>query len=421
MTRRETKSFPKVESMKRSMSVLQRGLTLALVVVVAGSMACRTAQPVDEEPEVREPTRYEMISEATGLSIEMLEQFEQAVALMQDGEFSRSAELFKSLVEREDTFAEAHYNLGLLYGDMGRPDEAVQHIQKARQLDPDVFDYTIAMAKAYAEAERFDDARRLFGEVITRQPDNLVAKNNLAVIALRQGEEEEAMRYITEILREDNKNVGALNTLGMINMQAGNLSLAKYALRKALEEDEEYTDALNNLGLVYMQEDNVPAAVRAFTRAINSDTNYLEARLNLAAILIEYLDYERAHDHFTNAVRISPQNCVANLGLGASSFAVGSHQDAYDQYSFYIERCDEEHYSSFVRLASLAENRLQRPEDAIRYYTKLIDLSEDRNAIANYRASIQMLESQLEQERQQPEAAPEPEPEAEEVADDGEV
>lgn len=411
----------KVQTMKRSMNSLQRGLIMALVVVVSGSMACRTTQTVDDEPVVVEPTRMEVISEQTGLPIEALERFEEAVALMKAGENGRAAELFEHLVEAEDTFAEAHFNLGLLYGEMGRPEDAVRHIQKARQLDPDVFDYTVAMAKAYAEAEEYDSARRLFNEVITRQPDNLVAKNNLAVIALRQNNIEEAMGYIEEILREDNKNVGALNTLGLINMQDQNLSLAKYALGRALEEDENHTDALNNLGLVYMQEDNVPMAVRAFSRAINADPNYLEARLNLGAILIEYLDYERAYENFENAVRIAPQNCVANLGMGASSFALGRHEDAYSQFNFYIAECDADHFSSFERLASLTENYLQRPEESIGYYNRLIELTDDQNKIANYRASIQFLESQVEQARQEA-ATPEPEEVAEEeiAEDDGE-
>ena len=390
---------------------VRSGFVGALLVLVT---ACSSTQVVEEDPVAPEPTQMEVISEQTGLSIEALEGFEEAVSLM-GSDFSGAAEILERVVEMEPTFAEAHFNLGLLYSDMGRPEEAVVHIQTARELDPDVFDYTVAMAKAYAEAEEYENAQRLFNEVISREPDNLVAKNNMAVIALRQGDEEEAMRYVEEILREDNNDVGALNTLGLIYMERQNVSLAKYVLGRALEQDEHHVDALNNLGLVYMQENNVPSAVAAFNRAVRADGNYLESRLNLGSILIEYLDYERAHEHFENAVRIAPQNCVANLGKGATSFALGNHEDSYELYNYYIDECDPDHYSSYERLARLTENYLQRHDEAIRYYNKLIEMSDDPNDIANFEATVNFLQSQMDQAAQQKQVEPEPE---EEVAEE---
>lgn len=384
-----------------------RGIVIALLaLLLMASAACKTGQVVEDEvPVAVQLTPMEVISEDTGLSIEALEAFEASLSLM-DEDFSAAAKLLEQAVELEPTFAEAHFNLGLLYSNMDRPDDAVAHIQNARELDPDVFDYTVAMAKVYAEAENYDAALRLFNEVIARQPDNLVAKNNLAVIALRQGDEEQAMRYVEEILREDNNDVGALNTLGLVYMERENVSLAKYVLNKALEQDENHVDALNNLGLVYMQEDNVPAAVAAFARAVEADPNFLESRLNLGSILIEYLDYEWADENFTNAVRIAPQNCVANLGKGATSFALGEHEEAYEFYNYYIDECDDAHYSSYQRLVQLTENYLQRPDEAIGYYEKLVELSDDANDIANYQAAMNFLRSQLEQAKQQEQATP---------------
>src|SRR5690554_5003336 len=187
---------------------------LAGALAVALSAGCSSApKTADDVPvEAPEKSEQEKISEATGIPLEALQAFEEALAAMKVGATERATaiEALERAIEIEPTFAEAHYNLGLLYGEIDRSDEAVEHIQTARELDPDVFDYTVALAKAFAENEQYDDAQELFSEVVARDENNLVAKNNMAVIALRRGEEDQALRYVEEILREDNVNVGAL-------------------------------------------------------------------------------------------------------------------------------------------------------------------------------------------------------------------
>ena len=390
-------------------SIKSLGCALALCGLSLG-VACSSTPTVDDELEEPELTEIELTAQETNLSIEALEAFAEGVALM-DSDFSAAAERLEQAVQLEPTFAEAHYNLGLLYGDMDRAEQAVEHIQTARDLDPDVFDYTVAMAKAYAEAGDYTDARRLFNEVVERQPDNLTAINNLAVIALREGNEQEALEYVEEILREDNDNVGALNTLGLIYMERENISLAQYVLGRALEQDEANVDVLNNLGLVYMQDGDVPMAVRHFALAVENDENYLESRLNLGSILIEYLDYQRADLHFSRAVEIAPENCVANLGKGASSFALRSYEEAHSYYEYYLDECDPQHISSYERLASLNEGHLQRYDKAIHYYGELMQLETDEDKLERYQATINFLQNQLDQQTQV-------EPEEEEIADD---
>ncbi len=398
--------------MNRSIRSLRFAWILAATVATSVALACSSTPTVDDEVEP-EKTEIELTAEETGMSIEALEAFAEGVALLED-DLAGAAEWLEKAVQMEPNFAEAHYNLGLVYGDMDRADQAVEHIQTARDLDPDVYDYTIAMAKAYAEAEEYVNARRLFNEVVNREPENLTAINNLAVISLREGNEEEALEYVEEILREDNTNVGALNTLGLIYMERENISLAQYVLGRALEQDETNADVLNNLGLVYQQEDDIPMAVRHFSQAIGHDANYLESRLNLGSILLEYLDYERAHEQFSRAVEIAPENCVANLGKGASSFALRNYEEAHSYYEYFLDHCDPDHIPSYERLAELNEGHMQRPAEAIHYYGKLVELETDEEKLERYEATINFLQNQLEQAEQV-----EPEPQ-EEAVDEGE-
>lgn len=394
----------------KMLSRIPRSLRWVTVLLLVGSLstACRTAASKDDQvAEELRKSQAEQAAEATGLSVASIEAFQKGLTLINKDEYDaeEAAGFFRQAVELEPTFAEAHYNLGLILLQMDRRESSVEHIQNARRLDPDVFDYTVALAQAYALNEQFSDAETLFSEVIARDPNNLTAKNNMAAISLRRGDVDRALEFVTEILREDNENVGALNTLGLVYFQRNNLSLAKYVLDKAHKIEEGNPDVLNNLGLVFMKEKNVPAAVNAFSRAIEANPDYLESRLNLGSILIEYLDYDRGHEQFTEAVRISPHHCVANLGLGATSFATGAHAEAQDRYVYYVENCDAQHISSYERLAQLNEAYLNDHRAAIGYYKKLLEFDLGQEKKSEYSAMVNFLESQLQAGQQK---APEP-------------
>lgn len=407
-------------TMKRRIINLQYGLCLLAVLGLSTAIACSTSPDEEDEVPVEQPelTEIEKAHEATGLAIEALEAWERGVQLEADGDLNAAVEYYELAVQEEPTFAEAHYNLGMVLGELDQPDQALEHIQAARDLDPDVFDYMVAEAKASAEAGEYEDARRLFNEVISRQPDNLTAINNLAIISLREGDEQQALEYVEEILREDNDHVGALNTLGLIYMERENISLAQYVLQRALEEDETNSDVHNNLALVYLQDGDVPNAINHFDLAVEHDPNYLESRMNRATILIEYLDYDRVFEDYEYTVELAPENCEANLGFAAANYAQRDYERARDLFEFYVEECDENHFSSFRRLADLNEGPLQDPEGAIAAYQRLIELEDDEDEIVQYEAEITFLENQMERMQEQEAEQVQPQEEEDAAGDD---
>jgi tetratricopeptide (TPR) repeat protein len=485
----------------RNIRMLLAGLLVGTM--AAGLGACASQQDTSEADKVVEKSQIEKLSEELEMSEQALRSFQEA----QEGLKAKKPDYrgvqtkLEEAIELEPDFVEAHYNLGIVHLTLNENAEAIPHLRKAHDLDPGILEYTVALAQGYAAAEQYTKARTMFQEVVARQPGNLTAKNNLAAMAMREGDDEQALEFVRDVLRDDNQNVGALNILGLIYRKRGNLSLAKYAFQKGLrvgsgegeesddgDEDSESGDETeqktadkesdssessgsdseesskddtnaqkasssktkdaesggtdskkakskqasasdqsgsdsdskdvgdpekeveaassdaadlhNNLGLVYLKEDDVPSAVDEFEEAIEADPNYLESRLNIGAILLDYLDYERAHTHFTEAVRIAPNNCVAHLGLGAAAFATTNYKSSADNFQYYVDNCDSEHVSSYERLATLYESHLQDKSKAVEYYERLIELVDDEEKVADYKATKNFLQNQLESEAQ---------------------
>lgn len=388
---------------------------LLLVTFAGAQLAACSSAPVKEDTKVVEKKKAadELRAEKMGMSVETVRAFQDALAELEKAkpDYEKAETLLKEVVEAEPNFAEAHYNLGVLYSTLNRYDEAVVHIEKARTVAPGELDHTVALAQAYAVTEQYTKSQNLLEEVIARQPANLTAKNNLAVLALKDGDDEKAMEYVRDVLKEDNENVGALNSLGLIYVKRENASLAKYVFTKAIKLSEKSPDPdiHNNLGMVYMDEEEVAKGVKQFEAANKVDPDYLESRLNLGAILIEYLDYERALKQFEQAVRISPHNCVAHLGYAASSYGLGKAEEAQEGFKYYVDKCDDAHVSSFERLAKLNETKLANPAKAAEYYDKLVTLVDDEKKQKNYKAMSGFLKKQAEKKSQKaPDTADEP-------------
>ena len=388
---------------------------IVVALVALASVACgkKATKPDKAKAEQVSATAAEL-----GMSEESIASFQKAIDELKKAKPDNAVALaaLEKSVQLEPEFAEAHYNLGLLQLALGDNEAAQKSLSTAKQLDPDVPEYTVALGRAQAEVGNHAEAEVLFQEVVAREPNNLTAKNNLAVLAFYKDDAKAALKHLQEILREDSENVAALTTLGQVYHKQGNLSLAKYVYQRAIKVAEKNPDLHNNLGLVYLEEKNVPDAVKEFALAVQHNPNYLESRLNLGAILLEYLDYERASEQFTEAVRIAPKHCVARLGQAAAEYALGKHAESDKNYDFYINECDQKHLSSHERIAKLNETYLNNPTRAVEYYKKALNLTTDEEKLANYKAMIGFLEKQGKQTTPKPAPPQEGEGDGEEGA-----
>jgi tetratricopeptide (TPR) repeat protein len=388
-----------MKMLPRSQSRLLAQL-LVLLVASTHMWACSTSKPTEDESvkEVRQ-AEAEKYAEQMGMSVDTVTAFQKAAVELEkpNPDAQKVEKLLLEVLEAEPNFAEAHYNLGVTYSNELRYDEAVSHLEQARDLEPEVLNHTVALAQAYAVTEQYDKAQRLFEEVVARQPKNLTAKNNLAVLALKADKVEEAMAHVQDVLKEDYENVGALATLGLINKARNNISLAKFALNEAikLSKDNPDADLHNNLGLVFMMEDDVPQAVEQFELAIGANPEYLESRLNLGAILVEYLAYDRASNQFGEAVRIAPKHCVARLGKAAADYGLGQNEESASNFEYYLAECDAKHLSSHERLAKLYETKLNQPAKAADYYDKLSQMADKEERKNYYKAMANTMRSQV--------------------------
>ena len=75
-----------------------------------------------------------------------------------------------------------HYNLGVLMDYLQKVNEAERALQKALVLDPANIDYLRAAAEFYLKRKRFDEAKKIAEQMITKYPNSRIGQQILDII-----------------------------------------------------------------------------------------------------------------------------------------------------------------------------------------------------------------------------------------------
>lgn len=158
--------------------------------------------------------------------------------------------------------------LGLLYSESGRAKEAVEILAPfANKNEVEILN---AYGIALADVGRADDAMRHFERVLSVDPTNATAYQNMGIVALRSGRAELAEQHLNRALAIDPELPLALNTLGVLYTRSGRIDQAIAAWGRAIAIDPRLYDALFNLGVVAGQNARWDIARGALTQFIRT-------------------------------------------------------------------------------------------------------------------------------------------------------
>ena len=100
----------------------------------------------------------------------VLELNRRGVALKQRGEFTAAADCYQQAIRLRPNFAEAHFNLGLLWRDLGRTEQAVACLERTLALRPEVPAVRLELGRLYLRQRRWSDAERAFQRLLRDAP-----------------------------------------------------------------------------------------------------------------------------------------------------------------------------------------------------------------------------------------------------------
>jgi type IV pilus assembly protein PilF len=180
----------------------------------------------------------------------------------------------------DEQAAQANLNLGAAYLREGKPQLALEKLERALDQNPRLADAHSAIAIAYDQLGQPDDAEKHYRRATQLAPANPGAANSYAVFLCRQNRWRDARPFFEKAAENPRYTTPAvaLTNAGTCAMSAGQPERAEEYFRAALDKDKTFGDALAGLlNLSYQRGDYLEA--RAFLQ------RYLDVRAANASML----------------------------------------------------------------------------------------------------------------------------------------
>jgi tetratricopeptide (TPR) repeat protein len=359
------------------------------------------------------------------------EAFQRASQAMRAGNLDEAGEQFAQVAKQAPTFAEAHFNLGLVREEQGRFEEAIVSLQKAVALKPRLHGANLFLGIAQFRLNHLDLAAAAVEKETSAYPKDSAALMWLGVVHLAQDRPEEAVRALDKAwqLRPDDPDIlyhrGRAHLLVSKNSYAEMFKVDSRSWRvhrviaQASAEAERYLDAIaeyeaaiklapnqpglhEELGSAYRSANKMAEAEQAFRRELEIDPHNVLARYKLGVLAVEKGDGATGKDLIQSADRERPGLTHLDYNLGRAEMLLGEDAAAAEhlQRATTNDSDPEVLQQAWYQLgiAYRRLHRLQEAQQAMATFQKLKDEEGERSQKALKQYEVQQQTSPPEQQ-----------------------
>lgn len=170
-----------------------------------------------------------------------------------------------------------HNNLGNIYRDAGKLDEAIVELKHALELYDNYVDAHNNLGITYRKKGMFNEAIAEYQRALYVNPLYPYAHNNLGVLYAKSGLLDSAITEFTKAIANKPDYFDAHNNLGVLYIRKGLYEKAVYECLEAIKYHDRYTDAYFNLSAAYFNNKQFDKALEACKMVLSIDPNHRNA------------------------------------------------------------------------------------------------------------------------------------------------
>jgi predicted O-linked N-acetylglucosamine transferase (SPINDLY family) len=186
-------------------------------------------------------------------------------------------------------------------------------------------------AQRCVSERRWEDAARLYRELLDRSPDHVEALEGLGLAALHAGRDAEGLAWLAKARELDPANARVVANHGLAQKKNGSLHEAIESYSRAVALAPTFP-TLINLARAQREAGRLPAAIATFQRALELDGESADAWSMLSNALREAGRLESALAAAREALSKNPWLGQAHLNEGSALHRLGQFRDAIVSY-----------------------------------------------------------------------------------------
>lgn len=247
-----------------------------------------------------QPAMNEIAGQGNSAFMPLGEALAYADRCRNDGRLMEAEAVCRKILQAQPNSPEAEHLLGVIAHQNGKLGEAIERVQRAVKLAPQV-------ALFHAN----------LGEML-----RLAGRPKLAA---------DEARHAIEI---DPKMPAALSNLGVALYELKDYEEAARAQCKAIAANPNFAEAHSNLGNALHALKRFDEAIAAYRRALELNPDYADAWANLGTTLHHSGSFDEAIAALRRAIALSPHHANAHSGLGILLLMRGELGEGWDEYEW---------------------------------------------------------------------------------------
>lgn len=243
---------------------------------------------------------------------------------------------------------------------------------------------------AHHQAGRLADAERIYGQILTLQPDHFDSRQLLGTIFLQRGKYAEALHHIELALKRNPDNVFVLNNHGVILHELARFEDALTSLDRAIALRPDYADAHSNRGNELKALLRFDEALASYDRALALRPDFAQAHSNRGDVLCELKRFEEALANCERALKLQPDFAEAHCNRANAFRKLRRHDEALAGYDRALSL--KPNYAEAYSNRGIVLHDLHRFEEELESYNCALALRPDfAEALSNRGNALQEL------------------------------
>ena len=308
------------------------------------------------------------------------QEFQQAVALYNQGKFSEAAVRLEGLLNAAPESFEVHELLGLVYSSQSQDAKANPHLEKAVRLNPNSAPARSNLAANLSRLGKPELALEQFKKAAEIEPQNFDTNHNLGEFYIRAGQIATGASFLERAQQIDPSSYDNGYDLSLAYLLTGKIPQARQQVQDLLTKKN--TAELHNLlGEILEKSGEFVAAAKEYETAAHMEPSE-DNLFDWGSELLLHETLAPAIEVFQQASTRYPRSPRLLIGLGMALYARGNYDEAVKAL---LQGADlnPSDPRAYLFLSKAYDRSPEQVNDVIERFHKFVDL-QPRNAQAQY-------------------------------------
>jgi tetratricopeptide (TPR) repeat protein len=230
-------------------------------------------------------------------------------------------------------FPQAYRVVGDFYLRLGDPDSAIREFKEGMVKDPGKkAQYQKLVIEALMKQNKRAEAADLNAQILKENPNDSDARSLEASFLLDRGDVTRALSELQAVVTRSPDNPVARYNLGRAHAARGEWELARQSFQKAIELRPDYMLARLALAQLLVTRGDFDAALKSAQDILRMDRQNINARLIESAALLGQKKYEDAKDLLNSMLKVNPNAPDVLFQLGVVNLAEGKYKEADEAF-----------------------------------------------------------------------------------------